>query len=156
MTKEQSPLILDGWNESKHKRDKKGRFAEMEEGKMGTVGSGKGAIHVQLGWGSNRPVFSSDTASKGHDRHHQGHADEMGISLKEWKRRAADLLNAPESNDFLDWYCEETESYSRFNQRDNTLAVEKQNGDIKTYFILQKSRQKFFLPQEYLEKMRRK
>ena len=106
--------------------------------------------------GSNRPVFSADTASKGHDRHHQSHADEMGISFKEWKRRAAAQLNAPDREDFLDWYDEKTESYSRFNQRDDTLAVRKQNGDVKTYFILQKSRQKFFLPQEYLEKISRK
>ena len=103
LTKERPTLILDRWQESKHKRDKKGRFSKMEESKTGKIGVGKGALAVVLEWGKDKPEFSSDTASKGHDRHHQSHADEMGISYKEWKRRAADLLNAPKSNDFLDW-----------------------------------------------------
>lgn len=156
LTSDKSTYILDGKKRTYYKRDKKGRFAEVEEGQVGTVGTGKGAVNVRLGWGDNRPIFTADTASKDHDRHHQGHADEMGISFKEWKRRAADLLNAPESDDFLDWYSEEDETYKRFNKRDNTLVVGNRDGDVLTYFILQKARKKFFLPQEYLEKLQRK
>lgn len=80
----------------------------------------------------------------------------MGISFKEWKQRAAKLLNSPESEDFIDWYNEEDETYNRFSKRDGTLAVGNQNGDVRTYFYLQKSKRKFFLPQECLEQVDKK
>lgn len=82
--------------------------------------------------------------------------DGMGISFREWKRRAAAQLNASDSEDFLDWYDEEDETYSRFNKRDGTLAVGNREGDVRTYFFLQKSKRKFVLPQEYLERVDRK
>jgi|GEM_PF-4189633 len=59
-------------------------------------------------------------------------------------------------NDFLDWYNEKDETYSRFNKKDNILSVGNQKGDVHTCFYLQKSKRKFFLPQEYLDRADKK
>ena len=144
-------FIMDKWEEGKHKRDRKGQFAEMNESRKGTVGTGKGAVEVQLGFdGVEKPRFYPTTATKGHDRHHQDHADEMGLTLKQWKQQAAKLLNAVAEEDFIDWYIPDDETFNRFNKRNSVLAVGSSEGAIHTYFILQKSKYKFFIPNEYI------
>ncbi len=134
LTKEPSPFILDGWNESKHKRDKKGRFAEVDN--KGVV---CGKWEAILGFKNSpvdKPVYHPITTSKGHDRSHERHAKEMGITMKQWKQEACDLLNDKEKETYLDWYIPETGTFRRFDMNTYRLVAGTDFGTINTYFEL--------------------
>ena len=120
------------------------------EAKTGTIGTGKGAVVVNLEFGSDKPDFSAVTATKGHDEHHAKHAAEMGLNLRQWKQEAADLLNAEACENFYDWSIPAVEKFFRYDVTTSRLAVGDRNGNIKTYFILSKSARKQYLPKEYL------
>ena len=125
--------------------------------KNGTVGEGKYAIIVQLGFESTaKPLFYAETASKGHDKHHEKHAAEMGISFKEWRKKACDLLNAEPCDYYLDWYIPGAERFFRYDLRTSSLVVGDTNGNIKTYFKLRKELIPDYIPQEYLAQLRKK
>ena len=147
-------LILDSrkWEEYRHKRNAKGEFMDM--GRIGTVGTGKDAVEVQLGFPADKPKFYPETATKGHDRHHQKHADEMGITFKEWKRRAAALLNADASDDFLDWYDDEKSTFCRYEKTTQRIVFGTADGTINTYFQVDKHRLRWIMPIEYLNMLK--
>lgn len=154
LTKEQSPFILDGWNESKHKRDKKGRFAEMDH-----EGIVCGKWKAILGFKNSpveTPVYHLITTSKGHDRSHERHAKEMGITMKQWKQEACSLLNDEEKETYLDWYTPDTGVFRRFDMNAYRLVAGTDFGTINTYFELDKSKLKAYLPDKYLEHINKK
>ena len=72
--------------------------------------------------------------------------------MKAWKRQAAELLNANPSDDYLDWVNEDGEC-SRYDLRSQRLVVGNASGMIKTYFLLDKSRLKYFIPEKLLAKI---
>ncbi|MBQ7516056.1 MAG: hypothetical protein IJS96_07205 [Schwartzia sp.] len=127
-----------------------------EEIRTGTVGVGKGAVKVCLGFPANKPVFSPETATKGHDTHHERHARNMGLTLKEWKQEAADLLNAEPAPAYLDWYQPDIKVFRRYDLRTGRLVSGTNEGEVKTYFDLDKSKRRIYLPKEYLALSRRK
>ena len=135
------------FDKSKHPQGEDGRFVY----KTGTVGKGKGAVVVNLGFGSDKPNFSAVTATKGHDEHHAKHAADMGLNLQQWKQEAAELLNADKSNLYLDWYSPERETYFRYEINTNKLVIGDSDGNIKTYYILESNKRKRYMPKEYID-----
>ncbi len=88
--------------------------------------------------------------------HHEKHARDMGLSLKAWKQEAADLLNAEAAPAYLDWYQPDVKVFRRYNLRTGRLVSGTNEGEIKTYFDLEKARIKIYLPKEYLAMALRK
>ena len=124
---------------------------------IGTVRMGKNELLVHLGFDpASKPLFHPNTASQGHDEHHKEHADEMGISLKQWKKQASDLLNALPCDDFYDWYSPERQRFFRYDLRTKCLAVGDFDGNIKTYFKLKNDAVARYVPQEYLAMLKKK
>lgn len=134
----------------KNRESERGGISGMENMRIGTVGTGKGAVPVQLGFGKDKPVFYPVTAVKGHDEHHAVHAREMSLSLQEWKREAANLLNAKASENFMDWHFPVIGKFIRYDRNTNRIAIGDRNGNIRTFFILKKSARSKYLPREYL------
>lgn len=128
-----------------YKRDENGRFATTN--KTGDVRGRK----VTIGHPSSKPDFVPEMTTKVHDKHHKKHAAEMGISFKEWKRQAADLLNQAPSENFLDWY-DDDERFYRFDTKTSRLVVGDAGGTINTYFSLDKRKFKYYIPDTLLDK----
>ena len=127
------------------------------ETKKGTVGTGKGAVEVALGFGSGETEFYSMTSTRSHDEHHARHAASMGLTLKAWKQRAADILNAKaDDKNFLDWYNEKIGKYYRYEIKSQCLAIGDADGSITTFFKLEKSKRQWYMPKEYIDILDRK
>lgn len=123
----------------------------MEE-KKGTVGTEKGAVEVILGFGSDKPEFYPMTATRSHDEHHARHAADMGLTLKAWKQRAADILNAKaDGKKYLDWYNGKVGKYYRYDIKSQCLAIGDADGSITTFFKLEKSKRRWYMPKEYID-----
>lgn len=165
-------ITADEWDETKHPRRKDGKFGrdvknnsqshggrdiiQAMKTKTGTVGEGKGAVEVNLGFGDGKPDFSAMTTNTGHDSYHERHAVEMGLNFRQWKQSAADLLNDEPREIYRDWENPDDDSFNRFDMRTSRLAVGDKGGTINTYFILEKRKYKYYLPKEYLEEIRKK
>lgn len=100
-----------------------------------------------------KPVFYPETATGGHDKHHSEHAKEMGISMKQWKQKAADILNDEAGEKYLDWYKERKRTFNRLIIDSKLLVVGSTDGEINTFFKLDKKLLKSYLPKEYLDKI---
>ena len=72
--------------------------------------------------------------------------------MKAWKQQAAELLNAKHCSDYLDWVNEDGDC-SRYDLQSKRLVVGNADGMIKTYFPLDKSRLKYFIPEKLLAKI---
>lgn len=147
-------LMMDSWEESKHKRDEKGRFAEVEH--EGTVCGKWKAILGFSNSGVDKPVYHPVTTSKGHDKYHEKHAKDMGLTMKQWKQEACNLLNDEEKESYLDWYTPSTGIFRRFDMNTYRLVAGTDFGTINTYFPLEKSRIKAYLPDKYIEYLNKK
>ena len=140
------------FNKSEHPQGEDGRFVY----KTGTVGEGKGAVEVILGFESDKPEFISETSHKRHDAKHAKHAKEMGLNLRQWKQEAASLLNDDRREHYKDWENQNDDTFNRFNKKTGRLAVGDVSGTINTYFYLEKRKLKYYLPKEYLEEIEKK
>ncbi|MDY6294782.1 MAG: hypothetical protein SPL45_00590 [Schwartzia succinivorans] len=120
--------------------------------KTGTLGTGKGATLVILGFSDRKPEFIAETTHSDHDEHHKHHAAEMCLNIKQWKQAAADLLNDEPRLYYQDWENPEDDSFNRFDTKHGLLVVGDRTGTINTYFKLEKSKYKYYIPVEYLEK----
>ena len=91
------------------------------------------------------PTFYPQTYTRGHDKHHMEHAKEMGLTFKEWLKEASDTLDSGDK-DIVKWMdgC----WYMALNTKNNRLAVGTVDGEVKTYFILEKSRRRYYIPKE--------
>ena len=118
--------------------------------KSGTVYGGR---KVFLGFPADEKPerFFSETASAGHDKYHAKHEKEMGITVKQWVREAANILNSQKHELFLDWYNRDEKKFYRYEKATGRLAIGTKSGLISTFFILQKKHRKIYLPKEYLE-----
>ena len=111
------------------------------------IGIVNGKTKVILGFGSvEKPTFYAETTSKGHDKRHKKHADDMGITFKQWLNEAADLLNAYAGEDYLDWYEPGDRLFYRFDTKKSRIVIGTENQSINTYFALPKSSYKNYLP----------
>lgn len=145
----QRGLTMDAkWDESKHPRQPDGRFGSGE-----SVSTVQGDT-VLIGHGDKKPIFLPTTTTKSHDKHHEGHAREMGIDFKQWKQEAAALLNRPPTPDLLDWYDEEENTYYRFDKKTRHLVTGDIRGTINTYFVLKKNKYKSYIPEKYLAELK--
>lgn len=135
------------WNESDHPRRKDGKFGTG--GRTSTAGKKS----VRLGFDETKPTFIPETTTKGHDKHHEKHAKEMHLTMKQWKQEAAALLNAKPSKDFLDWYNEDDETFCRYNKKTGRLVVGDPGGTINTYFDLKKKNIPTYIPKAYLDEL---
>lgn len=99
----------------------------------------------------SRKGFSRRLASAGHDKYHAKHAKEMEITVKQWVREAANILNSQKHELFLDWYNRDEKKFYRYEKATGRLAIGTKSGLISTFFILQKKHRKIYLPKEYLE-----
>lgn len=94
------------------------------------------------------PTFYPETHTKGHDKHHMEHAKEMGLTFKEWLKEASDTLNS-EDREIVKWM--KGREYFALNKTNNRLAVGIPEGYINTYFILHKSRRRYYIPKKIEE-----
>jgi len=140
------------FNKSKHPKGEDGRFVYT----TGTVGDGKGAVEVNLGFGSEKPEFVAEMTHKRRDKNHKKHATDMGLNFRQWKQEAAILLNDEHREYYKDWEIPDDDTFNRFNTKTGRLAVGDKNGTINTYFKPEKSKLKYYLPKEYLEETEKK
>ena len=89
------------------------------------------------------PTFYPQTYTRGHDKHHMKHAKEMGLTFKEWLKGASDTLNSGDK-DIVKWMDDCW--YMALNTKNNRLAVGTVDGEVKTYFILEKNRRRRYIP----------
>lgn len=163
----------DAWEESKHSRGgnpkNRGQFSKSSGSKSKENLSNGGAKNqlndhpltskfrghdVIIGHGNDKPHFWPETMTKGHDKHHEEHSREMGISLKQWKEDAAAILNEGASDRFIDWYDSKDKLYYRFVKKNHRLVVGSPSGTFKTYFIVTKRKLRNYLPAGYIDKIR--
>lgn len=91
------------------------------------------------------PTFYPQTYTKGHDKHHMEHAKAMGLTFREWLKEASDTLNS-EDREIVKWM--KGREYFALNKTNNRLAVGAPEGYINTYFILHKSRRRYYIPRK--------
>lgn len=110
---------------------------------------------VLLGHGNNKPHFYPETTTASHDKHHEEHAKEMGLTKKQWREKASAILNDDVQPGYLDWRNKEETKFFRFTVKDSTLAVGAKNGSFTTFFILRKSLYRNYLPEIYLARVKK-
>ena len=91
------------------------------------------------------PTFYPQTYTKGHDKHHMEHAKAMGLTFREWLKEASDTLNS-DGKDIVKWMDDCW--YMALNTKNNRLAVGTVDGEVKKYFILEKSGSRYYIPKE--------
>lgn len=141
-------ITLDAaWREEDHPRQPDGKFGRGS-GEIARIGRKS----VLLGFDEFKPTYYAQTATPKHDKHHEKHAKEMGITMKQWKQQAADLLNAEPCEDYLDWRNDKGE-YCRYDRKTKRLVVGNSFGEIKTHFYLDKRDFPNYIPDKLLVKI---
>lgn len=124
---------------------------EMQEGTSFSIGT---QTYI-WGHGKQKPKFYPETATRQHDKHHEEHAKEMGITFAQWKQEAADILNEKSNNKYFDWRSPKLQRYYRLNKQNLKLVVGNADGMINTYYVVKRNNLAIYLPKEIVEKLKK-
>ncbi len=124
---------------------------EIQEGTSFSIGP----QNYIWGHGKQKLKFYLETATKQHDKHHEKHAKEMGITFAQWKQEAADILNEKSNNKYFDWRFPKLQRYYRLNKQNLKLVVGNADGMINTYYVVKRNNLAIYLPKEIVEKLKK-
>lgn len=136
------------WKEENHPRKLNGQFGKG--GKTSEIYNRP----VTIGHGDKKPTFYPTTNTKFHDKHHIKHAAEMNMNLREWKEAAAELLNRADNKNLFDWKEYDGKLYARYDKMTGYIVYGSDEGEIFTYFKLEKSQWKKYIPQKFIDRLK--
>lgn len=141
---DQLGLTLDDFDESKHKRDKDGKFAEAQNGSQKSSGedsqkdlktSRNNAKIKPSAEGENVPCTGFSTVEKLKDHSNRHGFAEMGIqSAEEYQQKGIDFLKQPCGGD-IDGYLATDGKVVRFNRTTTEYASGYPNEEFCTYML---------------------
>ena len=126
-------------NDNGWKTAKNGKHYHLNEN--GKIDKGLGGKFN--GKSIKRPKFYPGTTTVKHDEHHKDHARAMGLNKKTWKIKAAEYMNKTNNGEYFDY--EINGRYYRYNPKSRELGVGESDGTIRTYFIVDKNKIKYYI-----------
>ena len=99
------------WDESKHKRDRAGRFAEQEEKRQSLEKVYNSDLASGTGTQGQVPVPKAVGFNRSKTKHHQRHAAEMGLNEREYIQQSISFFN---SNDGQLYFSERRERFYKY------------------------------------------
>lgn len=113
--------------ESEHKRDERGRFAEMNTSELKKqqeiLIDGIPPVEYAYGFASKEKLST---------KHHQDHAKEMGLNSKEYEKVACDFFNEGEGDLY---YSERRKRFYRYDRKTKRM-VASSDGIIHTFMLV--------------------
>ena len=118
------------WDESKHKRDRAGRFAEQEEKRQSLEKVHNSDLASGTGTQGQVPVTKAVGFNRSKTKHHQRHAAEMGLNEREYIQQSISFFN---SNDGQLYFSERRERFYKYDTITQRLVVVSMDGIVHTY-----------------------
>ena len=118
------------WDESKHKRDRAGRFAEQEEKRQSLEKVYNSDLASGTGTQGQVPVPKAVGFNRSKTKHHQRHAAEMGLNEREYIQQSISFFN---SNDGQLYFSERRERFYKYDTITQRLVVVSIDGIVHTY-----------------------
>ena len=118
------------WDESKHKRDRAGRFAEQEEKGQSLEKVYNSDLASGTGTQGQVPVPKAVGFNRSKTKHHQRHATEMGLNEREYIQQSISFFN---SNDGQLYFSERRERFYKYDTITQRLVVVSMDGIVHTY-----------------------
>lgn len=118
------------WDESKHKRDRAGRFAEQEEKRQSLEKVYNSDLASGTGTQGQVPVPKAVGFNRSKTKHHQRHAAEMGLNEREYIQQSISFFN---SNDGQLYFSERRERFYKYDTITQRLVVVSMDGIVHTY-----------------------
>lgn len=119
------------WDESKHKRDRAGRFAEQEEKRQSLEKVYNSDLASGTGTQGQVPVPKAVGFNRSKTKHHQRHAAEMGLNEKEYIKRAIEFFN---STSGILYYSHKENKFYRYDKKSMLYVVCMPNGILNTFY----------------------
>ena len=118
------------WDESKHKRDRAGRFAEQEEKRQSLEKVYNSDLASGTGTQGQVPVPKAVGFNRSKTKHQQRHAAEMGLNEREYIQQSISFFN---SNDGQLYFSERRERFYKYDTITQRLVVVSIDGIVHTY-----------------------
>ena len=118
------------WDESKHKRDRAGRFAEQEEKRQSLEKVYNSDLASGTGTQGQVPVPKAVGFNRSKTKHHQRHAAEMGLNEREYIQQSISFFNC---NDGQLYFSERREGFYKYDTITQRLVVVSMDGIVHTY-----------------------
>ncbi len=118
------------WDESKHKRDRAGRFAEQEEKRQSLEKVYNSDLASGTGTQGQVPVPKAVGFNRSKTKHHQRHAAEMGLNEREYIQQSISFFNG---NAGQLYFSERRERFYKYDTITQRLVVVSMDGIVHTY-----------------------
>ena len=118
------------WDESKHKRDRAGRFAEQEEKRQSLEKVYNSDLASGTGTQGQVPVPKAVGFNRSKTKHHQRHAAEMGLNEREYIQQSISFFNG---NTGQLYFSERHERFYKYDTITQRLVVVSMDGIVHTY-----------------------
>ena len=118
------------WDESKHKRDRAGRFTEQEEKRQSLEKVYNSDLASGTGTQGQVPVPKAVGFNRSKTKHHQRHAAEMGLNEREYIQQSISFFNG---NAGQLYFSERRERFYKYDTITQRLVVVSMDGIVHTY-----------------------